>query len=85
LSTRQKKRWLDKIFNKDTFFAVGLTGKKKHGAHYLYIGNIDGPDSTANLSQTRLTDARRLVRKIGTLDEKIFLELKRVLQKELFP
>ena len=72
-------------FNKDLFFGVALTGKKKHGAYYFPIGEIENRQATAVLSQVRLIDAKRLVRKSCTLDEKVFSRLKDALQKVLLP
>jgi len=71
-------------FNKNTFFGVGLTGKKKSGKYYFYLGKIIGQDATAVLSQVRLLDTKRLVRKIGTLSEVKFEEFKSALIKALF-
>lgn len=71
-------------FNKDTFFCVGLTGKKRTGHYYHFLGSVDGREVSANLSQVRLVDARRLIRKIATLDEKRFAELREKLQDILF-
>jgi len=71
-------------FNKNTFFGVGLTGRKKVGKHYFYLGKIIGQDATAVLSQVRLLDTKRLVRKIGTLDEAQFERLKLALIEVLF-
>lgn len=74
-----------RVFNKDTFFGVGLTGRKKFGAHYTYVGVVAKRDATANLSQVRLIDTRRLVKKIDTVNEKTFLSLREALKKNLFP
>ena|SRR3989344_5253685 len=71
-------------FNKNTFFGIGLTGKKKLGKYYFYLGKISGQDATAVLSQVRLLDTKRLVRKIETLDKTKFEELKLALAKTLF-
>lgn len=71
-------------FNKSTFFGIGLTGKKKVGKYYFYLGKIEDRDATAVLSQVRLLDSKRLVRKIGLLDEVQFEELKLALIKALF-
>jgi len=57
-------------FNKNVFFAVALTGK--------------GREASAVLSQVRLMDTKRLVRKIGVLDERVFGNLKIALSKALF-
>ena len=72
-------------FNKDLFFGVALTGKKKVGKYYFPLGMIEGREATAVLSQVRLIDAKRLVRKAQTLNETVFAELTKALQKTLFP
>jgi len=72
-----------KGFNQNIFFGVALTGQKREGKYYFYIGKTDGRDSSAILSQVRLIDAKRLVRKMGTIDEATFLELKKALRKTL--
>ena len=71
-------------FNKNTFFGVALTGRKKEGEFYFYLGQVQERDASANLSQVRLVDSKRLVKKIGMLDEQTFEELKRRLQGVLF-
>lgn len=71
-------------FSKDVFFAVALTGKKKIGKYYFHLGKIENQESSAVLSQVRLLDVKRLVRKIGTLDEDTFLKLKNALEIVLF-
>ena len=72
-------------FNKDIFFGVALTGKKKIGKYYFPLGLVEGREATAVLSQVRLIDAKRLVRKSQTLDETLFAELKTALRLVLFP
>ena len=71
-------------FNERLFFAVALTGKRKEGKYYFPLGMISGREASAVLSQVRLIDAKRLVRKMETLDEKVFGELKNALQRALF-
>jgi len=73
-----------KGFSKETFFGVALTGRKKEGKYFHYVGKIHDRDASANLSQVRLHDTRRLVRKIGMLPEETFTELKRRLAQTLF-
>jgi mRNA interferase MazF len=72
-------------FNKDLFFGVALTGKKKRGRYYFPLGQIEGREATAVLSQVRLIDAKRLVRKAQTLNEALFAELKTALRNTLLP
>lgn len=71
-------------FNQNIFFGVALTSKKKQGEYYFYIGEIGGKEASAVLSQVKLIDTKRLVRKITTLDETLFNQLKQSLQKVLF-
>jgi mRNA interferase MazF len=73
-----------KGFNKNTFLCVGLTGKKKIGKYYFYLGKIEGRDSTAVLSQIRVIDTKRLIRKIETLEDKTFQELMKSVKKMIF-
>lgn len=72
-------------FNKDIFFGVALTGKRKSGKFYFPLGEIEGRDPSAVLSQVRLIDAKRLVRKVLTLDAATFAKLKAALRKVLLP
>ncbi len=74
-----------KGFNKSMFFGVFLTGKRKESRYHMYLGNISGRDSTVVLSQPRLIDTRRLVRKMAMLDEGIFDVLKARLRHVLLP
>jgi len=71
-------------FNKNVFFAVALTGKRKTGKYYFFVGTVEGREASAVLSQVRLMDTKRLVRKIGVLDERVFDNLKIALSKTLF-
>lgn len=73
-----------KGFNKDIFFGVALTGKRKEGKYYLPLGTIEDREASAVLSQVKLIDAKRLVRKIATLDQALFEQLKVAVQKTLF-
>lgn len=71
-------------FNKEVCFAVALVGKKKTGKYYFDVGKIEDREASAVLSQVRLLDTKRLLRKIDTLDEKTFNELKKALMGALF-
>ncbi len=67
-----------KKFNNEVFWGLPLTKTEKSGKYY-YQFSIQGKNeiSTVVLSQIRLIDAKRLQYKIGDLDEKDFLELKK--------
>jgi hypothetical protein len=55
---------------------VEMTGKKKEGKYYFYIGEIDKRESSVILSQIRLLDTKRLVRKMETISEPVFEKIK---------
>jgi mRNA-degrading endonuclease toxin of MazEF toxin-antitoxin module len=72
-------------FNAETFFGVALVGHERVGRYYFPIGRVDDRNAVVNLSQARLFDTKRLIRKIGTLDARAFRELTRALALTLFP
>ena len=71
-------------FNAQVFFGVALTGKKRKSKYHLPIGLVEGREASVILSQVRLIDTKRLVRKATTLDEHAFKEVKEALKKVLF-
>ena len=73
-----------KGFNRRVFLGVALTGKKKEGKYYFYLGQIDGHDSTVVLSQVRIIDTKRLVRKVATINENMFRKVTEALRMVLF-
>lgn len=73
-----------KGFNSQIFFAVALTGRKKIGKYYFYLGKVQGREASVVLSQVRVVDTKRLIRKICTIDTSDFLQIKRALNRTLF-
>jgi mRNA interferase MazF len=71
-------------FNEKIFIGVVLTTQKKSGDFYFPLGVVGDKEAYAILSQIRLIDTKRLIRKIAVLDEAIFEELKNALQGTLF-
>ena len=72
-------------FNAETFFGVALIGHPRVGRYYFPLGKVDDREAVANLSQARLFDTKRLIRKIGTIEERTFRELATALALTLFP
>jgi hypothetical protein len=66
-----------KKFNNETLWGIFLTKKKKTGKYYFDFEYKENETSTANLSQLRLIDSKRLKYQIGTILEKDFAELKK--------
>lgn len=74
-----------RAFNAETFLGIALTGHHRSGRYYFPLGKIGDRDASANLSQVRLYDTKRLIRKIGTLEERTFHELARAVTLTIFP
>ena len=66
-----------KKYNQFSFLAIPLSTVKKENKYIFYIGKVDGKDAYANLSQIRNIDSKRLLRKVGTIQQVTFNELKR--------
>ena len=66
-----------KKFNNETLWGITLTSQKKTGKYYFTFGHDVDRTSTANLSQLRLIDSKRLKYQIGSISEKDFEELKK--------
>lgn len=72
-----------KAFNKQIFFGAALTGKKREGKYYFSIGIIEGREASVILSQVRIVDTKRLIRRLAVLDEVSFKKLKSALRVAL--
>ena len=67
-------------FNNNIFLGVPLTTKVREGKYYFRIvgQKVDGD---VILSQIRLMDAKRLIRRIETIDKEMFTSIKRLIKK----
>ena len=63
-------------FSKYSFIGIPLTSIAKDDIFHFGFSFLDGKSSYATLSQVRLFDAKRLERKMGTICENDFAELK---------
>ena len=64
-------------FGPDACLVVPLTTSSREHPLRVSIGIIDGREARANLSQIRIIDTRRLERKIGFLEKKIFMNMRK--------
>lgn len=71
-------------FSPHVFFGVALTGGTREGKYYFPLGEVKGRETSVVLSQVRLIDTKRLLKKMETLDERTFLRICSVLQQLLF-
>lgn len=58
-------------FNKELFFGLPMTSKKKEGKYY-YSLNFHDAERSAILSQLRVLSGKRLIRRIGKISDKQF-------------
>ncbi|MCR4334800.1 MAG: type II toxin-antitoxin system PemK/MazF family toxin [Patescibacteria group bacterium] len=72
-----------KGMSKETCFVIPLTTSDKRHKFRPSIGIVDGKEAKALLSQMRLIDAKRLIRKMEYLDEKIFERIRKTIKEML--
>lgn len=65
-----------KKFNKEVFWWIPLTSKKKEWKFY-YSFLLNWKENKAILSQLKLIDSKRLIRKIWVIEKEKFLEIKK--------
>ncbi len=63
-------------FSKFVCLVVPLTTSQKKNRYHTSVGLVDGKEAAAIISQVRLIDTRRLVNKVGTLEEHLFENVK---------
>ena len=73
-----------KGFNAEQCFTVALTGRRREGPYHFPIGLVEGREASAVLSQVRIVDTKRFVRKLGMLDEDTYVRLIDHLKDALF-
>ena len=65
-----------KTINRRLSNVIPLTTSKTQDKYRIFIGEVNGVSNTALLSQIRIIDSKRLVRKMGRLDPCIFLYIR---------
>lgn len=65
-----------KKFNNETLWGITLSSKRKFGKYYFTVNHSKNRISTANLSQLRLVDSKRLHYKMGDISLNDFKVLK---------
>lgn len=72
-----------KGMSRTTCYAVPLTTSTKQHPLRIPIGEVEGKQATALMSQMRLIDTKRLVNKIGFLDQKTFERIRKAAREML--
>lgn len=65
-----------KKFNKDIFWGIPLSTTSKTGKYYYKFILKEDLISNALLTQIRLLDSKRLISKIGMINDEIYNDLK---------
>ena len=63
-----------------TCYVAPLTTSLKKHKYRIPVGDVDGKQASALISQIRLIDTKRLVNKIGFLDQTIFDSVKKAVR-----
>lgn len=66
------------------FIGVPLTSKIKTDKYYFGIGNVNGKAAMAMISQIKLYSSKRLINKVDTIPESVFLALKKATKDFIF-
>jgi|SRR3989344_5553092 len=72
-----------KGMSRETCLVVPLTTSTRNHALRPSVGVIGGKQAHALLSQIRIIDAKRLVRKLGYLDKEIFEQIRKTIKDML--
>ncbi len=67
----------------ETCLVIPLTTSARHHPLRPVVGTVEGKDAHALLSQMRVIDTKRLVRKIGYLDKAVFEEIRKAAREML--
>lgn len=65
-----------KKYSTNACLVVPLTSREKIGTYYFALGEVDGRSARAVLSQLRFVDKRRLINKVGMIDQETFRKLR---------
>jgi mRNA interferase MazF len=66
-----------------TCLVIPLTTSTRHHPLRPSVGTIEGKDAHALISQMRVVDTKRLVRKVGYLERTIFEEIRKAVREML--
>lgn len=66
-----------KKFNKEVFWSIPMTRKRKSGKFYVPVDLGDGEERSAIISQLRLVDAKRLLDKFTVLKTEDYAKIQK--------
>ncbi len=72
-----------KAFSRQVCLVLPLTSSTKENAYHVALGEIEGRQAFAIMSQLRLIDTRRLINRIHIVDEQLFEEVRKTAKEIL--
>ncbi|OGN23603.1 MAG: hypothetical protein A2918_00850 [Candidatus Yanofskybacteria bacterium RIFCSPLOWO2_01_FULL_42_49] len=69
-----------KGFSRHVCLVIPLTTSAKKNMYHIPVGVVDSQRAAAVISQVRLIDTKRLYKLIGTLDKKIFDDIRKAVK-----
>jgi mRNA interferase MazF len=66
-----------KKYNEYSFLALPLSTSRKTNKYRISVGVVDGKEAHGSLSQLRNIDSKRLINKVGYVEETLFNEIKK--------
>jgi len=72
-----------KSLSRETCFVIPLTTSKNYHKYRPSIGLVGNKEACALLSQMRVIDTKRLVKKIGSLDQQTFNSIRKTVKDML--
>lgn len=69
-----------KGFSKQVCLVIPLTTSKKRNKYHIPVGIVDGKESSVIISQLRLVDTKRLINKVGYLNNEVFLNITKAIR-----
>lgn len=73
-----------KGFNKKQCLVAPLTTKTKKNKYLIFLGSLDNKHANLIISQIRVLDTKRLIRKISIIDNDLFIEIKKAIKNMMF-
>ena len=67
-------------FSKNVCLIIPLTTSQKNNKYYLKIGRIKNKEASAIISQIRLIDTKRLIKKMGVINKNKFEEIRKAVK-----
>ncbi|MBI5005426.1 MAG: type II toxin-antitoxin system PemK/MazF family toxin [Candidatus Lloydbacteria bacterium] len=72
-----------KGFSRQVCLIIPLTTSTKKNPYHVAIGEVDGKNAFAIISQIRLVDTKRLINKIGFIDKDLFDKIRKTVKDML--